>query len=136
MIRKIVTTLTRAAMAVGFLVAVVGILGLIVYSLYRVAETDKELYAVLFYACTGILFAFFVYKAVRRRLLARILLKVLRVVVVMVTICAVIGVYALLVGVIIRRPIIGIPLALPVLFATFYLLPKIDLSPLSGGQLS
>jgi hypothetical protein len=79
---------------------------------------------------------YFVYRALRKRLLARILLKVLHVVIVTVTICAVIGVYAVLAGIIIRRPIIGIPLTLPVLFATFYLLPRIDLSSLSGGQLS
>jgi hypothetical protein len=135
-VRKVFTTLKRAFIAVGFLGAVVGVLGLIVYALFRVAEADKDLYALLFYCCTGVLFVYFAYRALRRRLLAKIILKVLRVVIVTVTVCAVIGVYALLAGIIIRRPIIGIPLTLPVLFATFYLLPRIDLSSLSGEQLS
>jgi hypothetical protein len=132
MVKKAFTTLKRAAVALGFLLSVVVVVGLIVYLLYRVAVFDKETYALLFYGCSAALFTYFVYRALRRHTLIRVVLRVLRVLLVMTTVCGVVFAYALLGGLIVRRPFVGIPVTLPILFASFYLLPKLNLSFLSG----
>lgn len=121
---KTARILKRMAIILLTASATVGLVGGITYGLYRIALFDKDVYAAVFFAAFGALVAFFIYRAVRKGYMKRVLIKTIRALTLVLLVCAIIAAFFLLGGLILRRPLIGIAAAPILFFSVMYLLPR------------
>jgi hypothetical protein len=125
---KTLQLINRVAVILVVSAVVVGLVGGIVYGLYRITQYSREMYGLVFLAAAGLCLAYFLYRALRLGMLKRILLKTARALIVLLLVCGVVAAFALAGGLVIRRPVAGSTAAAAVLFAAVYLLPRLKVS--------
>jgi hypothetical protein len=127
-IRRAVTVLQRALTAFAFVAAVIGVIGVFVYLLFRVAVFDSQVYAYLYLAAVVVLFVYMLVMLIKRKLIYGVLLRVSWVLIVIVSVCSVLAVIFLYGSLCIRYPIVGFVSAPIFILCLIYFLPR--LSPL------
>jgi len=110
-----------------FIVAVTGVVGVVIYALFRVAVFDEVLYAYLFLAVFLVLFGYLLFRLVRRKVLHAVLRRTAWVFIVLCMVCGTIAAAFLYGSLFIRFPIVGFASAPAVLFCLVYLLPRLNL---------
>jgi hypothetical protein len=125
---RTIQLINRVAATVLVAVVVFGLIGAIVYGLYSIALYSREVYGMVFYATAGLVFAYFLNRAIRTGVLKRILLKTAKALLHLLLICGVIAAFALIGGLVVRRPLLGSAVGAAALFAAVYLLPKVKVS--------
>ncbi len=120
--------INRVAAILAVSLVVVGMVGGIVYGLYRIALYSRDVYGLVFFAVAGVTFAYFLYRAIRVGVLKRILLKTARALLILLLVCGVISIFALLGGLVIRRQVAGSAAAAAALAAVVYLMPRLKVS--------
>lgn len=120
--------LQRILTAAAFVAAVIGVIGVFVYLLFRVAVFDSQVYAYLYLAAVVVLFVYLLVRLIKRKLIAGVLLRVLWVLIVIASVCSVLAAIFLYGSLCFRYPIAGFISAPIIIFCLIYFLPR--LSPL------
>ena len=125
-IRRAVIVLQRVITALAFVAAVIGVIGVFVYLLFRVAIFDSQVYAYLYLAAVVVLFVYLLVMLIKRKLISGVLLRVSWVLIVIVSVCSVLAVIFLYGSICIRYPIVGFVSAPIIVFCLIYFLPRIS----------
>jgi hypothetical protein len=124
-IRRAFVVLTRAATALGFVVAVIGVIGAVVYLFFRIAVFDRKVYAYLYLAVAALFFVYVLILLLRRKLIGTMLLRISWVFIVMLSVCAILAAIFLYGTLFIRYPFAGSVTAPVLVFCLVYFLPRL-----------
>ncbi len=123
-IRRAVIVLQRILTAAAFVAAVIGVIGVFVYLLFRVAVFDRQVYAYLYLAAVVVLFVYLLVRIIKRKLIVVVLLRVLWVLIVIASVCSVLAAIFLYGSLCFRYPIVGFISAPIIIFCLIYFLPR------------
>ena len=124
-IRRAVIVLQRVLIALAFVAAVIGVIGVFVYLLFRVAVFDSQLYAYLYLAAVVVLFVYLPVMLIKRKLISGVLLRVSWVLIIIVSVCSVLAAIFLYGSLCIRYPLVGFISAPIFIFCLIYFLPRL-----------
>jgi hypothetical protein len=124
-IRRAVIVLQRVLTAFAFVTAVIGVIGVFVYLLFRVAVFDSQVYAYLYLAAVVVLFAYMIVMLIKRKLISGVLLRVSWILIIIVSVCLVLAAIFLYGSLCIRYPILGYVSAPIIIFCLIYFLPRL-----------
>jgi hypothetical protein len=127
-IRRAVIVLQRVLTAFAFVTAVIGVIGVFVYLLFRVAVFDSKVYAYLYLAAVVALFVYMVVMLIKRKFISGVLLRISWIFIIIVSVCSVLAAIFLYGSLCTRHPIVGFISAPVIIFCLIYFLPR--LSPL------
>ncbi len=122
---KIFDILKRFFTFLFFVIMTVAAIGSFIYILYRVAVYSTKVYTFVFTACAVLVLIYFIFRAIRKGALTRILLIIARSVISCLFIAFIITVIMVYGGFIIRYPIFGGICAPFFIFTALYFLPKL-----------
>ncbi len=122
---KILDILKRFFTFLLFVFITVAAIGSFIYILYRVAVYSTKLYTFVFAACAVLVLIYFIFRAIRKGALTRILLIIARSVISCLFFASIIAVVMLYGGFIVRYPIFGGICAPFFIFTTLYFLSKL-----------
>jgi len=127
---KTIKVLKRFLFIFLFILSSASVMGIIVYGLFRVAVFNKRIYSFLFVAVCAVVLFYFTCRAVRRKNLSSVLLKIAKPVVVIIAAGTVLSAVMLFGGFIIRYPVLGSISAPFLIFSALYFIPKVKISSL------
>jgi len=123
--QRAVRILKRVFTALAFIVAVLCVIGIVVYLLYRVADFNSLIYAYVYLAAVVMLFFYFLYWLIRRKYVSRALLRVAWGLVVILSVCVILAAIFLYGALCIRLPLVGFISAPIIIFCLVYFLPRV-----------
>jgi cytochrome c oxidase assembly factor CtaG len=126
-IGKSMHLLLRVVTALLFICSVVGLIGIIAYGLFRIAEFDKSLYAWLYLIVAAILLVYGLFRLVRKGSFLPMMRRVSWIFIVIFVVCAIISAALLYGALFIRHPVIGVISAPPLIFCLVFFLPRSNL---------
>jgi len=124
-IRRALTVLQRFITALGFVVAVIGIISAFVYLFFRIAIFDSQIYAYLYLAVVVLFFVFLCFMLIKRRYLGLVLLRISWVFIGMLSVCAILAAIFLYGSLCFRYPVVGFTTAPVLIFCLIYFLPRL-----------
>jgi hypothetical protein len=124
-IRRALIVLQRFITALGFVVAVIGIIGAFVYLFFRIAIFDSQIYAYLYLAVVVLFFVYLFFMLIKRRYLGRVLLRISWVFIVWLSVCTILAAIFLYGSLCFQYPVVGFITAPVLIFCLIYFLPRL-----------
>lgn len=111
-----------------FILMVVGVLGIFIYILYKVAIFSRTLYSIMFYAGLMSFLIYFIFRSIGKKIFSHILLKLLRFLIVIIFFSLILALIMIYGAFVVRYPIIGIAIAPVFLFFMIFIVSKVHIS--------
>lgn len=126
-IGKSLSWLKRIFIAFLFILSVICLVGVIIYSLFRIAVFDNRLYGYIYLVVSVGLFLYFIYRLIRGKKLSSVIHKIAWAFVMICVVLIVIAVALLYGSLFVRFPLIGYISAPILIFCIIVFLPRINI---------